>query len=121
MGALPVGEAMSMTRNDASVARLQLLSQIRQLAQAAIYGSLSETYRRCGNPGCRCHHGGPKHGPHLYISYRGTTGKTTGYYVPQHAQAQIRQGVQAWSELQDRLRELAALNKERLIPAKAKK
>jgi hypothetical protein len=30
-------------------------------------------------------------------------------------------GVEAWSQLQDRLRELAALNKERLIPAKAKK
>jgi hypothetical protein len=38
-----------------------------------------------------------------------------------HAEAQIRQGVEAWSQLQDRLRELAALNKERLIPAKAEK
>jgi hypothetical protein len=92
--------------------------QIRQLAQTAIYGSLSETYRRCGNPDCRCHHGRPKHGPHLYISYRGENGKTSGYYVPQHAQTQIREGVEAWSQLQDRLRELAAFNKER---AKAKK
>jgi hypothetical protein len=111
---------MPTSKNQASAARLRLLSQIKQLAQTAIYGSPSETYRRCGNPGCRCHHGGPKHGPHLYISYRGTNGKTTGYYVPHHAQTQIRQGVEAWSQLQDRLRELAALNKERLIPAKPK-
>ena len=48
-------------------------------------------------------------------------GKTTGYYVPNHAEAQIRQGVEAWSQLQDRLRVLAALNKERLIPPKAEK
>jgi hypothetical protein len=116
-----VDEAMPTTKNQASALRLHLLKQIRQLAQAAIYGSLSETYRRCGNPDCRCHHGGPKHGPHLYISYRGKNGKTTGYYVPHHAQAHIRQGLDAWSELQDRLRELAALNKERLIPAKPKK
>ena len=112
---------MPMTKNQDSNVRLLLLSQIRQLAQAAIYGSLSETYRTCGNPDCRCHHGGPKHGPHLYISHRGKSGKTTGYYVPHHVEAQIRQGVEAWSQLQDRLRELAALNKERLIPAKAKK
>jgi len=112
---------MPTAKNQASDARLQLLSQIKELAQAAIYGSLSETYRRCGNPNCRCHHGGPKHGPHLYISYRGENGKTTGYYVPQDAAAQVRQGVDAWSQLQDRLRQLAALNKERLIPAKAKK
>ena len=59
---------------------------------------------------------------HIYdISHRGKSGKTTGYYVPHHVEAQIRQGVEAWSQLQDRLRELAALNKERLIPAKAKK
>ena len=121
MSTLVVGEAMPATKNQASAARLRLLRQIRQLAQMAIYGSLSETYRRCGNPDCRCHHGGPKHGPHLYISYRGTTGKTTGYYVPQALEAHIRQGVDAWSQLQDCLRELAALNKERLMPAKAKK
>lgn len=112
---------MPTTKNQASALRLHLLKQIRQLAQAAIYGSLSETYRRCGNPDCRCHYGGPKHGPHLYISHRGKNGKTTGYYVPHHAQAQIRQGLDAWSQLQDRLRELAALNKERLIPVKPKK
>jgi hypothetical protein len=112
---------MPTSKNPVSPARRQLLSQISQLAQGAIYGSLSETFRRCGNPDCRCHHGVPKHGPHLYISYRGKSGKTTGYYVPQHAAAQIRQGVEAWTLLQDRLRELAALNKERLITPKAKK
>src|SRR6478736_6520282 len=106
---------MPTTTNQASSPRLRLLRQIRQLAEGAIYGSLSETYRRCGNPDCRCHHGGPEQGPNLYISYRGKTGKTTGYYIPQSAEPQIRQGVQAWSQLQDRLRELADLNKERLI------
>ena len=39
---------------------------------------------------------------------------------PRTLEAQIRQGVDAWSQ-QDCLRELAALNKERLIPVKAKK
>lgn len=103
---------MSITKSQTVAARRQLLSKIRQLAQTAIYGSLSETYRRCGNPSCRCHHGGPKHGPHLYISYRGKSGKTTGYYVPHNAEVQIRKGIDAWSQLQERLRELAELNKE---------
>ena len=116
-----VVKAMSTPKNPASADRLRLLNQIKQLAKTAIYGSLSETYRRCGNTGCRCHHGGPKHGPHLYISYRGKNGKTTGYYVPHHAEVQIRQGVDAWSQLQGCLHDLAALNKERLIPTKAEK
>jgi hypothetical protein len=33
-------------RFSAIAARQELLTQIRQLAQAAIYGTLSETYRR---------------------------------------------------------------------------
>ena len=47
----------------------------------------------------------------LYMSYRGKSGKTTSYYVPVRSEAQIRQvkGVEAWSQLHDRLRELADL------------
>ena len=91
--------------------REELLAEIRRLADVAIHGSVSETYRTCGNAGCRCHGVGPKHGPHLYVSYRGAEKKTTGYYVPAAAHDDIREGVTAWQELQTALRELAELNK----------
>lgn len=100
--------------------RAQLLRKIAALSRKAIYGSLSETFRTCGNPRCRCHHGGPKHGPNLYISYRGISGKTTGYYVPRAAEAQIRAGVEAWAHLQDLLHAVAALNKDQILPPKPK-
>jgi hypothetical protein len=61
--------------NAALSTRQRLLEEIEQLARRAIYGTLSESYRTCGNPRCRCHAQGPKHGPHLYISYRGEGGK----------------------------------------------
>lgn len=96
--------------------RRKLLAKIEKLANEAIFGTLSETYRCCGNPNCRCHSGGPKHGPHLYVSYRGEEGKTTGYYVPRAAQEPVRRGVEAWSCLQECIRELGLANKERLIP-----
>jgi hypothetical protein len=93
--------------------RRRLLSQIERRAEIAIFGTLSETYRTCGRAGCHCQSGGPKHGPHLQISYRGEKGKTTGYYVPKEAEAATREGVAAWQELQSCLRELAEMNKER--------
>ena len=96
-----------------SARRRKLLSEIERLARVAVFGALSETYRTCGQPGCHCHQGGPKHGPHLYISYRGEKGKTTGYYVPKGAEEATRGGVAAWQELQECLRELAEMNKER--------
>ena len=95
------------------VQRRKLLDEIRTLADIAVFGTLSETYRTCGRVGCHCQSGGPKHGPHLYISYRGEQGKTTGYYVPQEAAQPTREGVAAWQKLQACLRELAELNKER--------
>jgi hypothetical protein len=93
--------------------RCGLLRQIERLAEVAIFGTLSETYRTCGHAGCHCHGAGPKHGPHLQVSYRGEQGKTTGYYVPKGAERATRRGVAAWQKLQQCLRELAELNKQR--------
>src|SRR5436190_2595992 len=102
---------------NAEQSRQELLRQIEQLARRALFGTISETYRTCGTPGCRCHRKGPKHGPHLYVSYQGERGKTTGYYVPKAIHAEVRAGIQAWSQLQGRLRCLAQMNRERLIAA----
>ena len=105
---------MNASNQKAEQQRKRLLEQIEELAGQAIFGTLSETYRTCGTPGCRCHHGGRKHGPHLYVSYSGPSGKTTGYYVPKAIHPQVRNGVRAWSRLQKNLRRLALLNKRQL-------
>ena len=95
--------------------RRKLSLEIQRLAEVAIFGTLSETYRTCGHAGCHCQRDGPKHGPHLNVSYRGEEGKTAGYYVPQAAQKATRQGVDAWKKLQKQLRQLADLNKEQIL------
>src|SRR6476659_11295303 len=92
--------------NVALPSRQRLLEQIEQLARQALHGTLSESYRTCGNPRCRCRAEGSKHGPHLYISYRGEGGKTSGYCVPKAAQSEVRRGVDAWNQLQTQLRRL---------------
>src|SRR6266571_1011249 len=99
-------------------AQQRLLHQINGLAERAIFGSVSETYRTCGQPGCRCKQG-EKHGPHLYISFRGEGGKTTGYYVPQPLVEAVRDGVEAWKQFQALAREVAELNRERLWISRA--
>lgn len=93
--------------------RAQLLRRVVPLARRALFGTLSETYRTCGRPGCRCHQG-YKHGPHLYVSFRGAEGTTRGYYVPQELAEPMRQGIAAWQELQQVLRELAEANRQQL-------
>ncbi len=110
---------MPKKRNAPPDRRSTLLAEIERLAGTAIFGTISETYRTCGNAGCRCHGEGPKHGPHMYVSFRGDAGKTTGYYVPKAAHTSIRRGVEAWQELALAVRELADLNKEEAL-AKAR-
>ena len=106
---------MTPTANRQLDRRAELLAEVGRLAEVAIFGTLSEAYRTCGSPGCRCHGRGPKHGPHLQVSYRSEAGKTTGYYVPKAAQEKIRAGAAAWQTLQQRLRELAELTKEQVL------
>lgn len=101
-----------MTLKNAADPRQKLLQEATRLASVAIFGTSSESYRTCGHKGCRCHGDGPKHGPHLHISYRGAEGKTTGYYVPKAAEAPIRTGVAAWSRMLEILRKVAELNKQ---------
>ncbi len=99
----------------ANAHRKKLLREIADLADVAIFGTLSETYRTCGHPTCRCQGAGPKHGPHLNVSFRGANGKTSGYYVPAAAQEDIRRGVEAWQFIQDRLKVLAEENRQAVI------
>ena len=101
-------------------AEKKLAAEVARLAREAIFGTLSESYRTCGRPSCHCHGRGPKHGPHLHVSYRGEQGKTTGYYVAKSAEQAVRDGVESWNKLQGILRELAENNRDRIL-AQARK
>src|SRR5438876_10890816 len=91
---------------DSAAQRRKLLGEIARLAEVAIFGSLSATYRTCAQTGCHCQGDGPKHGPHLNVSYRGERSKTTGYNVPKGAQEAYREAVAALQKMQECLREL---------------
>jgi hypothetical protein len=92
--------------------RERLVATLLELAPKMLVGSASETYRTCGTPTCSCHTTGPKHGPHLYVSYMGERGRTTGYYVPEALHAAVREGLAAWKDLRTLAKELAQLNRE---------
>jgi hypothetical protein len=91
--------------------RLALLRELNRCARRMMFGTISEIYRTCGQANCRCHRG-QKHGPFLQISYRGSSGKTTGYHVPRGIEEPVREGVSAWHRFQEIARELAELNRD---------
>jgi hypothetical protein len=92
----------------------QLIQRLLRAAETMVQGGLSETSRRCGNPGCACCRD-PEclHGPHLYITYR-EEGKSRSLYVPQEHAATARRAQQAWALFWEIGCSLSKLNRDRL-------
>jgi hypothetical protein len=91
--------------------RPTLLRQLSQLGARMLQGSLSETTRTCGRPGCCCQQG-QRHGPHTYLTFKTPEGRSSAVYVPAAAVADARAGVAAWKQFWTRAVDLAALNRE---------
>ena len=101
--------------------RDRAIQRLLELAPEMLFGSVSETYRTCGTPSCRCHSTGPKHGPHMYVNYQNEEGRTTGYYVPKAFQERVRDGLAAWREFRALAKVVAELNKEIMDAERPKK
>ena len=101
-----------MTTKQLISRRDKALARLHELGRQMLFGTVSETYRTCGNPRCYCHTTGPKHGPHQYVSYTGEHGKTTGYYVRKALKDRVLGGLEAWKEFQALARQVAELNKQ---------
>src|SRR5438876_5038205 len=84
--------------------RRMLDSRLKQLVPTGpvLAASLAQVNKRCGQPSCACHHGGPLHQAH-HLSYK-QQGKTRTVYVPQALLAEV----QSWVAEHQRLKQLAA-------------
>jgi hypothetical protein len=88
-------------------------AQLRQLLEAAetmLQGTISETMRTCGSPGCHCHRG-ELHGPHTYLTFKKPGGRSSGLYVPVAARAEAEAGVAAWKRFWELAAEIATSNR----------
>ena len=92
----------------------RLVARLLRVVDTMVQGGLSETSRRCGNPGCICYRDAKQlHGPHLYITYR-EDGKSRSLYVPPEHAETARQAQKAWAEFWEIGCALAKLNRDRL-------
>lgn len=91
------------------------LTELRELSQSMVQGSLSEVTRQCGDPSCACAHDpARRHGPHLYLKFS-DQGNVRSVYVPAALAGAIRQAHQAWIRFQALATELAARNRSQIL------
>jgi hypothetical protein len=89
--------------------RRMLDSRLKQLVPTGpvLAASLAQVNKRCGQPSCACHHGGPLHQAH-HLSFR-EAGKTRTVYVPQELLEEVRSWVQEHQRLKALTHEISLL------------
>jgi hypothetical protein len=70
--------------------------------------SLMQVNKRCGQPSCSCHHGGPLHQAH-HLTFR-DGGKTRTVYVPQDLLEEVRKWVRESQRLKTLIHEVSQLS-----------
>jgi hypothetical protein len=89
--------------------RRMLDRRLKQLAPMGpvLAATLSLVNKRCGQPSCACHHGGPLHQAH-HLGFR-QGGKTRTVYVPQDLLEEVRRWVQEHQRLKALIHEVSQL------------
>ena len=72
-----------------------------------IRGTLTVRERSCGKDSCRCTKGGPKHSSLYLVVSMG--GKTRQFCVPRAREAEARQWVEQYQQVQESLEELSEI------------
>jgi hypothetical protein len=77
------------------------------LIRRMLESRLNLVNKRCGQPSCRCHHGGPLHQAY-HLTFR-EAGKLRNVYVPQDLLEEVQQWVQEHQRLKTLTREVSQL------------
>lgn len=94
--------------------RQPMLERLLEAAQVMLQGSLSQTTRTCGRPGCHCQRG-ERHGPHTYLTFRTPEGRSSSLYVPPSELSRFHEAVAAWERFWRLATQLAQRNREQIV------
>ena len=92
-----------------TLVRRMLQRRLKQLVPTGpvLAASLARVNKRCGQPSCSCHHGGPLHQAHHLTFTEG--GKTRTVYVPRDLLEEVRGWVQEHQRLKGLIHEISQL------------
>lgn len=89
------------------------LTQLVPPLGEVLRGSLMERYLTCGNPDCKCARG-ERHGPVWYLSVTLDQSRRLGSTVHADQVERVRQWIENYHQVKDRLEKISAINRELL-------
>lgn len=106
-----------MTRTPTLALRQRKAQLLRsfELPPHLLHASLIERFLKCGKANCRCHSGGPKHGPFFYLNRCFAKGQMQSLLLKSPDQVkQARQSVTAYAHVLEVLDQITQINQELL-------
>lgn len=76
-------------------------------------GSIVESYRTCGKPGCKCQEG-EKHGPYYLLTWS-EGGRTKTCHIPKEKLPDVKRMTQNYQEAREALRKLGEINRRLVL------
>jgi hypothetical protein len=89
------------------------LTQLLPPLGEVLRGSLMERYLTCGNPDCKCARG-ERHGPVWYLSVTLDQSRRLGSTVHADQVERVRQWIENYHQVKDRLEKISDINRELL-------
>ena len=91
--------------------RQDLLNQLSAIDGKILRGSIIESYKKCGKPGCKCENGighGPKHSMTINFPKR----RPEHDYIPLQYVTQVKEFVSNYHQLKEVIEQICAINRE---------
>jgi hypothetical protein len=102
---------MTISTNELRKNRQDLIGQLAAFDGKILRGSLIESYKKCGKPGCKCANGaghGPKHSMTVNFPRR----KPENDYIPLEYVARVKEYVSNYHRLKEIIEQICMINRE---------
>lgn len=102
---------MTISTSELKKNRQALIEQLNAFDGKILRGSVVESYKKCGKPGCKCATGvghGPKHSMTVNFAKR----KPEHDYIPLEYVTQVKEYVSNFHQVKEVLEQICAINRE---------
>jgi hypothetical protein len=91
--------------------RDDLIKKLDALNGKILRGSLIESYKKCGKPGCKCETG-KGHGPKYSVTINFPKQKPEQDYIPLELVAEVKQYIENYHKFKEIIEQICVINRE---------
>jgi hypothetical protein len=104
---------MEISTDDLKKNRQVLIDQLNIFDGKILRGSIIESYRKCGRPGCKCATG-TGHGPKYSMTVNFPKRKPENDYIPLEYVTQVKEYVSNYHQFKEIIEQICMINRELL-------